>query len=396
MTAPQPVSLLLVCLSYPPVLGGSEVEAQRVSSALIRRGHRVTVLCAGGPPMPDASSFVDSLGVPVRVFARRFHGHLRDYAFALGVARALWRERRKYQLVYFLMQGAHLLTGLPMARALGKPAVMKISGSGIITLMRQSAAGRLELRWLGRWARRVMVLNDGMVDEALAAGLPRERLLWMPNPVDTVEFAPCAPERRAELRAALGIPSAAPVAIFVGRLAPEKELGSLLAGFAAALREFPEALLLVVGDGPLRKDLEARTRTLGLEANARFAGRKPPAEVARLLQASDVFTLVSSAEGLPCSLLEAMSAGLPSVVSDIPANAQLIDPGVHGMHARVGDPESIGAALRQLFADGEARAAMGSAARNRAAERYSMERVVERYEALFQEALNGKGCYIGA
>src|SRR5208283_5611961 len=128
------------------------------------------------------------------------------------------------------------------------PIVMKVSGSSVITAMLRSFTGRLELRWLRKWARRVMILNSGMAEEATAAGLRPEQLLWMPNPVDTSAFAPCQPPRRAELRACLDVPSDAPVVLYVGRLAPEKELGSLLGGFAAAAQRFPEALLVLVGD----------------------------------------------------------------------------------------------------------------------------------------------------
>ena len=200
-------SVLVVSHSYPPVLGGSEVEAQRVCSALLRRGHTVTVLCSGGPPMPDVSFWTDPAGVPVRIFGR--HRLARDYAFALGVARTLFRERRRYQIVYLLMQGLHLAAGLPVARLLGKPVVMKVSGSGITTSMRGSWLGRLELRFLRRWARRVMILNPGMAEEAAAAGLDPDRLLWMPNPVDTDEFAP-PPTRSTAASCAPGSASGLP------------------------------------------------------------------------------------------------------------------------------------------------------------------------------------------
>src|ERR1035441_617433 len=74
------VSLILVSHSYPPVLGGSEIEAQRICAALIRRGHRVTVLCAGGEPMPDTARWLDPAGVPVRIFARQSRGRLKGWA----------------------------------------------------------------------------------------------------------------------------------------------------------------------------------------------------------------------------------------------------------------------------------------------------------------------------
>jgi glycosyltransferase involved in cell wall biosynthesis len=375
------VSLILVSHSYPPVLGGSEIEAQRVCAALMRRGHRVTVLCSGGPPMPDMA------GVSVRIFARRSSGRIKDYAFALGVAWTLFRERRNYQLVYFLMQGVHLAVGLPVARRLGKPIVMKISGSGIATMMSASWLGRLELRWLNKWARRVMILNPGIAAEAAAAGLDPQRLLWMPNPIDTDEFVPCSQGVRQELRERFRIPNRAAVVIYVGRLAPEKELSSLLGAFAAVVKRVPEALLIPIGDGPCRRELEAQAAQLGLAEHVRFAGQQPVSDICHWLQACDLFALVSSNEGFPCSLSEAMAAGLPSVVTDIPGNAQLIDNGVHGLVVPVGDEARIAEAISGLLADAESRARMGAAARRRVIDNYSTDKLVGRYEALFEEVL---------
>jgi glycosyltransferase involved in cell wall biosynthesis len=338
--------------------------------------------------MPDVSSWVDPAGVPVRIFGR--HRLARDYVFALGVAWTLYRERRRYQLVYFLMQGLHLAVGLPVARVIGKPIVMKVSGSSIITIMRGSWLGRLELWFLRRWAHRVMILNPGMVAEAAAAGLEPDHLLWMPNPVDTDEFAPCTPEHRRELRARFGVGPSAPAVVFVGRLAPEKELPSLIRAFASARRDIPNATLVLVGDGPMRSELETLAATLSLEGAVRFTGRQTGTEVREWLQASDVFALVSSNEGLACSLLEAMSVGLPSVISDIPANVQLVENEVHGLHAALGSPDAIAAALHRLLLDAPLRARLGAAARQRILAGYSVDKVMDRYEALFSEALDAE------
>jgi glycosyltransferase involved in cell wall biosynthesis len=338
--------------------------------------------------MPDVSSWIDPAGVPVRIFGR--HPVARDHAFALGVARTLLRERHRYQIVYFLMQGLHLAAGLPVAHLLGKPVVMKVSGSGILTTMQGSWLGRLELWFLRKWARRVMILNPGMAEEAAAAGLEPDRLLWMPNPVDTDEFAPCSAERRRELRARFEIEPFAPVAVFVGRLAPEKELPELITAFAAVRRHISNATLVLVGDGRLRGALEEFAARLGLEGAVRFAGRLASPEVRDWLQASDVFALVSSNEGLSCSLLEAMSVGLPSVVSDIAANIQLVDNEVHGLHAALGSPEGIAGAIKRLLLDAPLRARMGAAARQRAVAGYSTDKVMDRYEALFAEALDAR------
>jgi glycosyltransferase involved in cell wall biosynthesis len=308
--------------------------------------------------------------------------------FALGVVWTLWKERRNYQLVYFLMQGLHLAAGLPMARWLHKPIVMKISGSSVISLMRRSMLGRLELQWLQKWASRVMILNSGMAEEAYAAGFRPEQLLWMPNPVDTTEFTPCARGERRGLRTRLGVSELAPLVLYVGRLAPEKELPSLLDAFARLLPRLSRALLVLVGEGPEREKLVNHARRLGIAAQVRFAGHQTIGEVRQWLQAADVFVLVSSNEGFACALVEAMAVGLPAVVSDIPANRQLIEEGTQGLCVAVGDEAAIAAALAQLLSDPVLSARMGEAGRRCVLEQYSLEQVMDRYEAMFQEVFD--------
>lgn len=381
------ISILLVCDGYPPVLGGSEVEAQRVARALRDRGHTVRVLCAGHEVMPAGGWWTDPYGTPVKVIGKGHTGTALHRAFAMGVVAEMVRLRKQYDIVYFLMQGLHLAAGLPVARLLGKPILMKISGSGIITIMRKSFLGRLELGWLDRWASRVMILNDGIAGEAREAGIRQERLCWMPNPVDVEEFAPVDAQRRAELRQALGLPSDAPVMVFVGRLAPEKQLGSLLDAFAIVRRTRPDAVLGLIGDGPMRQDLERQAASLNLGEVVRFAGRQPMSRVIEWLQAADAFTLVSSLEGFPCSLVEAMAAGLPAVVSQIPANEQLIVAGEQGWLATMGDPQSIATALLRLMDSPTESIRMGRQARQLVVDRYSTEKVLLLYEEMFNEVL---------
>jgi len=124
-----------------------------------------------------------------------------------------------------------------------------------------------------------------------------------------------------------------------------------------------------------------------LAGHVLFTGREPGAQVCRWLQLADVFALVSNYEGFSCSLVEAMSVGLPSLVSAIPANLQLIDGGIHGLHAPAGDEDALAGALTKLLLDAPLRAAMGKAARQRVLDNYSVDKVLDRYETLFQEAL---------
>lgn len=380
-------SLILVCSSYPPVIGGSEIEAQRVCSALIKRGHRVTVATTGGPPMPPLRKWTDPAGVPVRLYAAHWNGVMKDVVYAISVAWLLIRERRNYQAVYFLMQGLHLAVGLPVARLLRKTILMKVGGSGVLPAMALSPTGRLEIRWLRRWADRIMILNEGMRAEALAARLPADRLVWMPNPVDTEHFRPVVDAERLRLRAQHDLPPDAFVIIYTGRLAPEKSLHLLVEAFATVWRQRAHAYLVLVGDGPMRAALTEQTRGQGCQDNARFVGSVAPLEIPRWLQMADVFALVSLSEGFPCALVEAMSTGLASVVSDIPANRQLVQSEQHGLLSPAGDISATAAALTRLLDDPELRARMGTEARRSVKQHYATERVLELYETMLGETI---------
>ena len=148
--------------------------------------------------------------------------------------------------------------------------------------------------------------------------------------------------------------------------------------------------LLLIGDGPQAGELRAFVRDAGLGSNVHFLGRQPMDKVQQYLRVADVFTLVSSLEGFPCSLTEAMVSGLSSVVSRIPANEQLIEEGVHGLLVPVRDVGGIAQALERLCLDREMRSRMGAEARRLVVENYSSAPVMIRYERMFEGAMADK------
>lgn len=337
--------------------------------------------------MPPGGDYVDACGVPVRQFGENLPVKFRQHAYALGVAWTLWRERDNYEVAYFLMQGLQLLTGLPMARLLGKAVVMKFSCSSLVAVMTASWTGRTVLDFLRRWPTRILVLNDGMREECRQANLDLNHVSWMPNPVNTDEFRPLPEAEKQALRRKLDISEDSIVTLFVGRLDHQKKLPWTLGSFAKVVRERPQALLVLVGDGPLREEIHALVRSLGLENNVRFTGRLQMTGVLEWMQASDITILVSEVEGLPCSLIEAMAAGLPPVVSRIPAHTQLVDHEIHGLLTELGNEEDTARAVIRLMDEPEFRARCGQAARERMIRQFSTAEVVRYYETLFEEIL---------
>jgi glycosyltransferase involved in cell wall biosynthesis len=209
----------------------------------------------------------------------------------------------------------------------------------------------------------------------------------MPNPVDTELFSPCSPERRRQCREEVGIGPNRPLAVFVGRLDPQKELPWLIGAFKQVVREMPDAVLALIGDGPLQAELVRLVADSNLGESVIFAGRLNTEGVLRWLHAGDVFTLISAIEGLPCSLIEAMSTGLPPVVSDIPAHTQLVDNEVNGLVTQLGNQDSIAAGIVRLLKEPDARRGMGAACRERIAKTFSTAAVVDCYETLLAECI---------
>lgn len=338
--------------------------------------------------MPPVSDWVDPYGVRVTIVGGRWPAFLRGYIFPLAVAWNIFKERRNYEIAYFLMQGLHVVTGLPVAKLLGKRIVMKFSCSGQVIQMNSSFVGRLEVWLLRRWASSILILNPGMEEEAREVGFDPARVGWMPNPIDTNQFSPCTQEERLRLRRELGVGSNTPLVVFVGRLDHQKKIPWLLGSFARVVQEQPGAVLALLGDGPLRDEMKRVAGDLGLENKVVFTGRLSAEGVLKWLRAGDVYTLISAVEGLPCSLIEAMSVGIAPVVSNIPAHTQIVDHETHGLITELGNEESVAQGLLRLLRDGELRRRLGAAARLRIVEQYSTPQVGNCYEKLFAGVLS--------
>ena len=198
-------------------------------------------------------------------------------------------------------------------------------------------------RYAGRYADRFCGVSRDVIAAAGAYGtIRRRKLAHVPNGIDTAAFAAAEADRPA-VRAALGIAPDAPVIGTVGRLAEVKQQGVLIRAFARIIPAFPTARLVLVGDGPLRAELEGLARSLGLGGAVLFAGYQPNPE--RYLAAMDVFVLPSRAEAMPLVIPEAWAAGRPVVASRVGGIPELIEDGKTGLLVEPGDVDGLAARL---------------------------------------------------
>jgi glycosyltransferase involved in cell wall biosynthesis len=153
--------------------------------------------------------------------------------------------------------------------------------------------------------------------------------------------------------------------LFTGRLAPQKGLPILLEAVALLRPAHPDLRLDLVGDGPEASLLRAEVQRRDLSGHVVFHGYRSEAEVARCLQASDVFVMSSFAEGLPVVLVEALASGVPVIAPRIAAIPELVEDDVTGLLVAPGDPLALADALDRLLCDAALRRRLGGAGRRR-------------------------------
>jgi glycosyltransferase involved in cell wall biosynthesis len=269
-------------------------------------------------------------------------------------------------------------------------------------LLRQPPAGmrivvseRCVDSWKQRWQlwldRRLIPRTDRLIansqsvaDFYAGVGYPRERIVVIPNAVES----PAASRiTRNELLEQLQLPGDARLVCHVGRLAAQKRVDDLLWAAQVLRQAEPRAYLLILGDGPERARLEQHARDVECSRHVRFLGHREDAT--DLMQLCDVFWLGSSFEGMSNSLLEAMACGLPVVATDIPPNCELVTHGEHGYLVPVGDGAAFAQYAVRLLGKPELAQSLGSAGRSRIEQDFTVQRMVDRHVELYRAVAGG-------
>jgi glycosyltransferase involved in cell wall biosynthesis len=172
-----------------------------------------------------------------------------------------------------------------------------------------------------------------------------------------------------------------PVLAFVGRLAPQKDPLTLI----DAVKRLFKGILLVVGDGELRSQVESHITENHLEKRVKLLGQR--SDIPQILAASDIFVLSSRWEGLPYTIIEAMMAGLPVVATKVGGVPELVEDGITGFLVPPRDPEALAQALQKLIDDPELRKTMGQAGREKALREFTLDRMLHETERVYQEVI---------
>ncbi len=203
-------------------------------------------------------------------------------------------------------------------------------------------------------------------------GYPAHKIRIIHNGVDPTDYRP-ADEQRA--RTLLGIDPQRPVVGVVGRLSPEKHHVLLLQAARRLVDEFPDLTVLVVGDGPMRGQIERATTELGLADHVQLVGARP--DVPDILPALTVFALCSYTECFPMALLEAMASGRPAVCTDVGGVGELLADGITGYLVPPYDSVALADRLAKLLHDRQLCQRLGAAARARVQREFGLDASVD-------------------
>ena len=351
-------------------VGGAERHVVDLAVALSRKEFEVTVACSVAG---DLSESLEEANVPVR--------SLLDQLVKRRVSAAYGRElRRLAKEERFDLVHAHVY-------ASAAAAAIATVGTGVPLVVTEHTEAiwrgrraRLVTRWFCRRASRVIAVSDAVKRRLVKQDdVPPEKIAVIPNAVPAnPDSGSGTPPLRDELRDR-------PLVGVLARLQPEKGVATFLKAGAHVAKVVPQACFIVVGDGPLRTELEVLVRRLCMEQNVRFLGfRSDPRALIELLE---VLVVPSLTEGAPLVVLEAMAAGVPIVASAVGGIPDQIRHEGEGLLVPPGDPAALGDAVLKLLRDPGLARRMGASGCRKATTVFSHAKMVARTEDVYRAAL---------
>lgn len=335
----------------PASFGGLERVVAALASSHVRAGAPVTVIAVIEPGVaePPFLASMREAGVEVVVLALGARAYREERARVVAVLRA-----RAVDVVHTHGFRSDVIVGQAARRA-GFPTLSTVHGFTRLGL-RGRAYEWLQIRMLRRFDA-VVAVSQVLADELIDRGLPSGRIVMIRNGIvsdDTTLL------ERDEARRRLGLPDGTPVVGWVGRLSAEKGPDLALRAFASLSRT--DALLCVLGDGPMGADLRSLAERLGVAPRVRFAGAV--AGAGDLVRAFDIVMLTSRTEGTPMSILEAGLAGVGVVATAVGGVPAVLGEGSPAL-VTPGDERAIADAVNRYLDDPVAAAALGAALRAR-------------------------------
>lgn len=352
-------------------VGGAERHVVSLASALAQRGHIVTL---AGSVDGALAPLAEQAGVSVRPLLRHLAKRRMSFTFAWKLAQLI--RQSQFDLVHAHMYAsaaasafATLGTDIPLVITEHSEAIWR------------SRSARYFSRWFYSRAKHIIAVSKGIRHRLIEQdGVPYDRVTVIMNALSSTPELPASiqPGLPAELRNG-------PLVGLASRLQPEKGVKYFLEAAVRVLQLLPQANFLVMGDGPLRKELQTYAALLGVHKRIHFLGFRLDARA--LVGLLDVLVVPSLSEGTPVVTLEAMAAGVPVVASTVGGIPEQIRHGREGLLVPPGDSSALAEAILRLLRNPLWMQQLGEAGRQRVLSQFRFPTMVQETEDIYRLAL---------
>ena len=370
----------ILFLSTSMGLGGADQQLLSAAQVLRDRGHEIRIVSL--TPLGPMGLQARSLGLATdSLEMRRGVPDPRGLARLVRIVRA-WKP----DVVHSHMVHANL-----MARVVRLLVPVPVLVSTIHNVYEGGPLLMAGYRLTNGLVDHMTIISQAAADRFVGERIVPGRLLTViANGVDTDRMRNLPPEGRAALRGEMSVGDQQFVWLAVGRFEVAKDYPNMLRAFGDVRAREPRAVLVIVGQGSLQADAEALTAELGLREAVRFLGARD--DVPAVMSAADGYVMSSAWEGMPMVLLEAAAAGLPIVATAVGGNGEVVRDGESGFLVPARDSGVLRAGMLRLMAlPEEQRRAMGERGREHVRANYGLQRVAERWERVYWDALARKG-----
>ena len=373
--------VLILNSEFPPIGGGAGNASAHIAKSLVSQGHQVTVLTSAFADLPR-DEIKDNVHIIRLPAARRFLD--RSTAFeqmlfmiTLTIWGFFWLLKLRPNAILAFFGVPSGVAAWLWSLVIRTPYIVLLRGGDVpgfrpydFAVLHRLISPILRLVW--KRAYGVVANSRGLKDLGLVFE-PKIAIKVIPNGVADMGISAKRKWAPAHM-------------LFVGRLVYQKGLDILFEALANLKKK--KWTLTIVGDGPRISWLEQRATDLGIIDRIHFSGWQSREQLPHHYQEANLFVYPSRHEGMPNALLEAMSAGLPCVASNIAGNEELIDSGVNGFLVESENSAELQRALEKLLQDEALRKKMGRSARKKAETEYSWQAAGEAYSRLLKESQN--------
>ena len=388
------MKILMLTWEYPPrIVGGIARVVHDLSKRLIKDGHEVTVV-----------TYRDNAGVPEYENDKRVNVYRVDNYMIHPNNFIDWIMQLNFNLIAKATEIINKEGGFDVIHAhdwLVTYAAKSLKNAydiPIVATIHATEAGRNsgihddtqryinDTEWLLTYEATEVIVNSNFMKNDLQRlfGLPYDKINVIPNGINLNNFTGI--ERDYDFRRQYAMDNEK-IILYVGRLVYEKGIQHLIAAMPKILSNYHDAKLVIAGKGGMIDDLKAETSSLGLDNKVYFTGYMDSKKVQKMYKCADVAVFPSTYEPFGIVALEAMLAGVPTVVSDVGGLDEIVTHGVDGMKSYAGNPNSIADSVTALLYDHQLATNISKKARQKVKEQFNWEKIAQDTHFTYEKAI---------